>query len=113
MSINDLVVQCHGNARNKGFWSSLTGTKTDYLVYQEKLLRLITEVSELAEGYRNGIATNDCDKVPGLSNEAEEVADIFIRLADFSAARGIDLELAIEKKMQYNATRPHLHGKEF
>lgn len=46
-----------------------------------------------------------------LTNEEEELADICIRIADYCGYRNIDLGAAILSKMNYNATRPHMHGK--
>lgn len=45
-----------------------------------------------------------------LTNEEEEMADVVIRVADYCGYRGIDLGRAILSKMNYNATRPHMHG---
>ena len=45
-----------------------------------------------------------------LTNEEEELADICIRIADYCGYRNIDLGAAILAKMDYNATRPHMHG---
>lgn len=46
-----------------------------------------------------------------LTNEEEELADLAIRLADYCGYRGINLGAAIISKMQYNSTRPYMHGK--
>lgn len=113
-----LAKEIHANAKAKGFWD-IPGEQfklNSWCIHaqiQEKLLRIITEVAELAEGYRNGTHTTPCDKVPALSNEEEELADIFIRLLDFAEQREINMEQAVRIKMDFNATRPHLHGKEF
>lgn len=40
-----------------------------------------------------------------------EAADIIIRVLDMCAAYGIDIEAAIAMKMEYNSTRPYMHGK--
>ena len=39
-----------------------------------------------------------------------ELADVIIRVLDMACDLGIDIEAAVEAKMAYNATRPHMHG---
>ena len=43
----------------------------------------------------------------------DEIADAVIRLLDLAAGLGIDLEKHISSKVQYNETRPILHGKSY
>jgi NTP pyrophosphatase (non-canonical NTP hydrolase) len=68
------------------------------------------EVSEALECVRDGyvIGYQTGEKPEGLPSE---LADIVIRVADLCGHLGINLERAIEVKMQYNATRPHKHGR--
>lgn len=40
-----------------------------------------------------------------------EIADILIRCFDLAGRLGIDLEGAVQRKMDYNTSRPPLHGK--
>lgn len=40
-----------------------------------------------------------------------ELADILIRTLDACAAWGIDIDAALLRKIKYNATRPHKHGR--
>ena len=42
-----------------------------------------------------------------------ELADAVIRIADLAYLTGIDLGALIIEKAQYNATRPHKHGRQF
>lgn len=42
--------------------------------------------------------------------EATELADAIIRIGDYFAARGWDLEAVVALKMNYNRTRPQKHG---
>jgi len=44
---------------------------------------------------------------------AEELADVFIRLADLCAGLEIDIESAILAKMEKNKSRPKMHGKQY
>lgn len=67
----------------------------------EKLMLIVTEVAEVQEALR------DDDR----ENEAEEVADILIRVLDYAAWRGINLDREVWAKMGRNRDRPHLHGR--
>lgn len=78
----------------------------------DKALLLHAEVSELVETWRAN-PNAQSEKVPTLNVEEEEFADIFIRLADLAAQRGVNLDRAVEQKMAYNADRPERHGKQF
>ena len=65
------------------------------------LLRLHSEITEASEALRD-------DKTEEF---AEELADIFIRLANCAEVMGIDLDKEVAKKHRYNKTRPKLHGR--
>lgn len=57
-----------------------------------------------------GFFTSD-KGVRRLTNIEEELADVIIRIADFCGWRRIDLGRCVLAKMQYNLSRPHMHGK--
>jgi NTP pyrophosphatase (non-canonical NTP hydrolase) len=42
-----------------------------------------------------------------------EVADVVIRAFDFAHEAGFDLAAIIDEKLDYNASRAHMHGKKF
>jgi NTP pyrophosphatase (non-canonical NTP hydrolase) len=67
----------------------------------EKLMLIVTEVAEAQEALRDG----------DREHEAEEVADILIRVLDYAAWRGINLHGEVSAKMGRNHERPHLHGR--
>jgi NTP pyrophosphatase (non-canonical NTP hydrolase) len=67
----------------------------------EKLMLIVTEVAEVQEALRDGDA----------KGEAEECADILIRLLDYCAWRGVDLEREMHAKIAKNRQRPRLHGR--
>jgi len=47
------------------------------------------------------------------NNLPEELADIVIRCFSFAGGNGIDLQKAIDEKIEINRSREHLHGKKF
>ncbi|HDQ05608.1 MAG TPA: hypothetical protein ENN36_02650 [Candidatus Bathyarchaeota archaeon] len=65
------------------------------------LLRIHSEVSEASEAVRD----------ENMKELAEEMADIFIRLANACEVMGIDLEEEVKRKHNKNLLRPKLHGR--
>jgi NTP pyrophosphatase (non-canonical NTP hydrolase) len=73
--------------------------ETDYKI--PAILALIhSEVSEALEAFRK----ND------WSNFSEELADIIIRVLDCSGGLGIDIDSAVEEKIEKNKLRGFRHG---
>ncbi len=98
MEIKHLILLSHANAKDKGFWDKPKEFGT--------MIALIhSELSEALEAHRHG----DWDGV------REEIADVFIRLGDMcGGVKGLgNIEHAIIQKMDKNASRPRLHGKEY
>lgn len=88
------------------------------------LMLLVGEASEAHEEVREGRAPNETYFEAALHHDrrdstaqakplgfASELADIFIRLLDTAQELGIDLPGIVAMKMQYNASRGHMHGK--
>ncbi len=116
MQIKDLCKKAHENARQKGFWddeiSFEVAASNDLEQNHEpifnafmtqRLMLIVTELGEAVEALRNG----------DHENFEEEIADTFIRLADFCGGYDIDVEKAIKEKMKINEKRAKKHGKEF
>lgn len=51
--------------------------------------------------------------IPKPEGVPSELADIFIRLMDYSQELGIDIAAIVKEKLEYNSTREYLHGKKF
>ena len=105
MSLEELIAEAHANARTKGFWESAN--------LGEKLALIHGEVSEVMEHYRRDTEGQESPKIPGFTNEEEELADIVLRILDLAGFRGVRLVDAIEAKHRYNLGRPYKHGRKF
>ncbi len=101
------AISAYSNSEAHGFWGE--GTKTT-LGYAAKIALLHEEVSELLGALRKDPKA-PCAKVPEITCEEEEAADISIRLLDYCHARDINLGRAAMLKHEYNRSRPHMHGK--
>lgn len=71
-----------------------------------------SELSEALEEHRNGHPAHEL--YFGLDGKPEgvpaEMADVLIRVFDFCGALNIDIEAAVEGKMEYNKGRTFMHG---
>ena len=122
MTIAELIEKSFGNSRSKGFWDEhangppwRSGPTFTTSCIPEKLMLIVSELSEALEEHRGGRAPTHTYFNPEKPTKPEgipsELADVMIRVADLAGAFGIDLESAIRAKMAYNASRPHKHGK--
>jgi len=101
-------------------WRKGKGFKTGWGNVPEKLMLLVTELSEAMEAFRKIPlhSTRGCGMQPdcgsedqSVANFREELADTLIRLMDLAASLDIDLEAEMVSKMATNEGRPHKHGK--
>ena len=110
LTIYGLVNDAHKMAVEHGFWTSFKDTSK----IPEKLMLVVSELSEALEEYRAGGSISDVRLEDGTKKPigfATEIADAVIRLADLAGEYGIDLEDVIRTKMEFNKTRPFKHGK--
>ena len=104
MDMKELIVRAGSTARAKGWWDKPP-------TFGEFIALCHSELSEALEEHRNGHAIDEIyyngEKPEGI---LVELADVLIRIFDYCDSNGIDLEEAVEIKMQYNANRPYRHG---
>lgn len=93
MTINEYCIECNKIAREHGWWDINRSPL-------EVAALIMTELAEFCEEARSG----------NWDNMREELADVFIRLADYCGEMGVDIETEINKKMEKNRVRAYRHG---
>ena len=127
--LNEIRDAIHNNSVAKGFWEEPNTNIT------EKIMLVVTELSEAVEAMRK-LSKNELNvhvkahnsmihsfDLEGYNKEnfeqytkdsvGDEFADSIIRILDLCGKLGIDIEGHIKYKMEYNSTRPYMHGKQF
>jgi NTP pyrophosphatase (non-canonical NTP hydrolase) len=97
---------CHSLAKNAGWWhDTKTGESAtaNPLCFSNKLMLIVSEVSEAMEGDRKGLMD---DKLPNRPMREVELADALIRICDLAGAYNLDLGGAVAEKLAFNAKRP-------
>lgn len=106
MNLNEIAAYCH--AANIKWWQD---PHTGQRITRNKgeLLCLIhSEISEAMEGERKNLMD---DKLPYRRMAEVELADALIRIFDYAAGFGYDLQGAFDEKTEYNRTRAdHTHA---
>ncbi|MBU3758374.1 MAG: hypothetical protein FGM27_00365 [Candidatus Omnitrophica bacterium] len=100
-TVSEWIQQCHGTAREKGFWDKPRNVG-------EMLMLIVSELGEAVEAHRmnrRGLLTKDTFE--------DELADTAIRLFDLCGGLGIDLEKQMDWKASYNKGREARHGKNY
>lgn len=110
MTISEMQKTAWETSESKGF----------HMVDQHPAIRLMLVVSELAEAVEELRKGFKVDKIYNEYKDGKidpkpegfpiEVADAVIRLADLAECSGFDLEDAIRTKLEFNKTRPFMHG---
>ena len=102
MNINKLAQEIHQNAKEHGWWE---GERP----FGEIVALCHSELSEALEAYRNheDFEWDNNGKPDGI---AVEMVDCVIRIFDYLAKEGIDIEGVLLRKHEYNKSRPYKHG---
>lgn len=112
MNIQDAIDEAYKTSREHGFWPDDLDEHTSVYYINTKLLLMVGEISEAQEALRKENPFSEKLGEP-ITEFEEELADLAIRLFDFCGWAQIDLAGIIRRKMDYNANRPHKHGKAF
>ncbi len=105
MNLNDYSKEVH--IANRKWWEDMNTGSPLKRNKGELLMLIVSEVAEAMEGERKDLMD---DKLPHRKMAEVELADALIRILDYAAGFGYDLEGAYQEKMAYNAIRKdHTH----
>ena len=99
-----LCEEIHEIAKLKGWWEG--GTRSALEIH----MLIVSEIAEATEEARKGTKPIYCLDEYKPEGEAIELADAVIRIMDYFAHKGWDLQECIEEKIRYNKGRPYRHG---
>jgi len=108
--MKDLINKIHEQNVKAGWWTdlasgeSLTSKNGEPAKRNvpEMLCLIHSEISEAMEGHRKNLMD---DKLPHRSMLEVELADAVIRICDMAGGLGLDLDGAIQEKLEYNKQR--------
>lgn len=121
LQLNRLAKTISAWAEEKGFWErpAAAGPAAEWIVQHQKSTKIALMHEELSE-LLNAVRTKTEDgkalpstKIPGFTNEEEEIADLVIRALDYAGQYQLDIAGALAAKMEHNLSRPHKHGRNF
>ena len=103
MNMAKLQREIHDNAVAHGWWDEPRS-------FGDVIALCHSELSEALESFRNAepyLWIGEGGKPEGVG---VELADCIIRILDYAGYAGIDMGELVQKKHEYNKTRPYRHG---
>lgn len=105
MNLDEWAREIHKIAVEHGWWDEERS-------FGEIVALCHSELSEALEADRRGEAmVEERDGKP--EGVAVEMADCLIRILDWFGRVGIDPEIVVKEKVEYNRGRPYRHGKRY
>lgn len=119
-ALNMLADGIHKDNLEKGFWEDEdavlreTELKNKAAVQKafngQRLALMHSELSEALEADRRNLMDDKLTQFKGLD---VELADCLIRILDYCGRHQINVGEITARKLAYNRTRPHKHGKQY
>ena len=103
MSLNAIAKEVYETSREKGWHDSPRETGTIHML-------IVSEIAEATEAARMSQEPMWYTREGKPEGEAVELADAVIRIMDYFASKGWNLDHVINEKIAYNKTRSYRHG---
>lgn len=104
--LEKFMTEVHQVAVDKGWYDPDAHIKTDL----ENHMLMVSEIAEASEEVRNNKPPMYQGPGGKWEGEAVELADVILRILDYTYYKKLPLIEALKNKHEYNRTRPYRHG---